>query len=323
MLDDLLRDSARLERLHHVPQFVLVGRPNAGKSTLLNALAGEAGRLFRRKPARRGMRSRRRWRCARGVMRLIDVAGIEESQTSGEIERQMQERAMAMVETADCGDSGAGLRAIQCADLESSHVQPIWWFARKPIFFLPPRPVLRERAGVRVRQSSASTNDMATETLTLTLSRSTGRGDQEGILVSAPHWREHPRATSTSRPTCLRRDEHQHPGHQRPPHPGDPRRPRRAGPRASGSMKAAQNFSRSILRDALDALAQILGQVTPGRCARQDLLDVLHRKIIARMHRNDAQKHRNSRRCEEMRKPAENQPKSAFPRGQVHAARIQ
>src|SRR4029079_6619678 len=39
-LEQLLSDSTRFERLRHEPTAVLVARPTAGKSTLLNALAG-------------------------------------------------------------------------------------------------------------------------------------------------------------------------------------------------------------------------------------------------------------------------------------------
>ena len=78
MLEGLLKESARFERLHHVPTFVLVGRPNAGKSTLLNAAKpGEeravvsvvGGTTRDALSAEVGL--------ARGMVEVIDVAGME------------------------------------------------------------------------------------------------------------------------------------------------------------------------------------------------------------------------------------------------------
>jgi tRNA modification GTPase len=101
LLCALIDQSARFDRLTHEPRLVLVGRPNAGKSTLLNALAGReravvsdiAGTtrdaLSAEVPLRRGM------------VRLIDVAGIETSQAATDVDRQMQSRAHDELEAAD------------------------------------------------------------------------------------------------------------------------------------------------------------------------------------------------------------------------------
>jgi tRNA modification GTPase len=107
-LDALLADSARFERLSHEPRIVLVGRPNAGKSTLLNALAG-AERAVVSEVA--GTTRDALWadvRLARGVVRVVDVAGIEEGSgfrvqgsAEGDIARQMREQALREVATAD------------------------------------------------------------------------------------------------------------------------------------------------------------------------------------------------------------------------------
>jgi tRNA modification GTPase len=107
-LDGLLADSARFERLSHEPRIVLVGRPNAGKSTLLNALAG-ADRAVVSEVA--GTTRDALWadvRLARGIVRVVDVAGIEEGSgvrvqgpAEEEIARQMREQAMREVATAD------------------------------------------------------------------------------------------------------------------------------------------------------------------------------------------------------------------------------
>lgn len=125
-LEDLLRDSARFERLSHEPTFVLVGRPNAGKSTLLNALAGQERAIV--SPVAGTTRDvlSAPITLARGVIRLIDVAGIDHSEEPTEhladdpyahINRQMQEHARRAAQTAD--------RLILLRDITKSDADPM------------------------------------------------------------------------------------------------------------------------------------------------------------------------------------------------------
>jgi tRNA modification GTPase len=101
-LDDLLRDSARLERLHHTPQFVLVGRPNAGKSTLLNALAGEHRAVVSPHAGTTRDALSADVTLSRGVTRMIDIAGIDDPiDRNDSIAAQMQSRARQTIESAD------------------------------------------------------------------------------------------------------------------------------------------------------------------------------------------------------------------------------
>jgi tRNA modification GTPase len=108
-LERLLGDSARFERLAHEPTAVLVGRPNAGKSTLLNALAGRARAVT--SPVAGTTRDVLSAEVAleRGMIRLVDAAGLEPAQhpasaedaATESIRRQMRERALSAVESAD------------------------------------------------------------------------------------------------------------------------------------------------------------------------------------------------------------------------------
>jgi tRNA modification GTPase len=104
-LADLVGTTARFERLAHEPQVVLVGRPNAGKSTLLNALAGRERAVVSPIAGTTRDAVSIDVRLARGIVKLLDVAGLDEPDAGpgphAHIARQMRERAFQMVETSD------------------------------------------------------------------------------------------------------------------------------------------------------------------------------------------------------------------------------
>src|SRR4051812_19709470 len=108
----LLAESARFERLAHEPRFVLIGRPNAGKSTLLNALAGRERAVT--SPIAGTTRDTLSDEVVlpRGVVRITDAAGLEElpgGVTSDgvaynpetDIAGQMRRQALRAVDEAD------------------------------------------------------------------------------------------------------------------------------------------------------------------------------------------------------------------------------
>jgi tRNA modification GTPase len=81
------------------PSIVLAGRPNAGKSTLTNALAGKNRSIVSPQPGTTRDALSVEIALPRGVARLIDIAGIDS--LDGEIARQMQHLAQRAIEQAD------------------------------------------------------------------------------------------------------------------------------------------------------------------------------------------------------------------------------
>jgi tRNA modification GTPase len=107
-IERILRESARFERLSHEPTVVLVGPPNAGKSTLLNALAGRERAIVSRVAGTTRDAISADVQLRRGTVRVIDIAGLELEQPENsdtpeeaDIRRQMRHRAIQMAESAD------------------------------------------------------------------------------------------------------------------------------------------------------------------------------------------------------------------------------
>jgi tRNA modification GTPase len=104
-LQTLLAESARFERLAHEPRVALVGRPNAGKSTLLNALAGRERAVVSSTAGTTRDALSAEVSLRRGAIQVIDVAGIDEpceqQASHSEIDAKMQRTAARAVEEAD------------------------------------------------------------------------------------------------------------------------------------------------------------------------------------------------------------------------------
>ncbi|MCC6422144.1 MAG: tRNA modification GTPase [Phycisphaerales bacterium] len=101
-LQNLLVGSRRFERLSHQPRVVLVGRPNAGKSTLLNWLAGHDRAIV---SPLAGTTRDVLWAevmLPAGVIHLVDVAGLEvDEHAVGVVDAQMQDHARRAIAEAD------------------------------------------------------------------------------------------------------------------------------------------------------------------------------------------------------------------------------
>ncbi|MFT3787409.1 MAG: 50S ribosome-binding GTPase [Tepidisphaeraceae bacterium] len=123
-LQSLLTHSARFERLSHEPRIVLLGRPNAGKSTLINALAGHARAVISDVAGTTRDALSARVTLRRGVVTVVDIAGIDDSTSDDAIESQMQsvarqerDRADLLILVHDSADTQPTLAADRAPDL--------------------------------------------------------------------------------------------------------------------------------------------------------------------------------------------------------------
>ena len=109
-LRELLDKSAEFEPLTHEPTFVLVGRPNAGKSTLLNALSRSDRAVVSPVAGTTRDAISVEVQLRRGIVRVVDVAGLDRqgalprAVTTGgaaDISGMMQEQARRALASAD------------------------------------------------------------------------------------------------------------------------------------------------------------------------------------------------------------------------------
>jgi tRNA modification GTPase len=99
-LEKLVAESSRFEKLGHEPRVVLWGRPNAGKSTLANALAGRSRSVVSATAGTTRDVLAVEVFLPRGRIQVLDVAGFE-SGGRDEISVQTQEQAAAAALEAD------------------------------------------------------------------------------------------------------------------------------------------------------------------------------------------------------------------------------
>lgn len=223
-LDAMLAETARFERLSHVPTFALVGRPNAGKSTLLNALAGHERAVVSPVAGTTRDALSASVTLDRGVVTLIDVAGIEPvADDVHGIHAAMQDRARRTVEEADF--------VLLVRDVTDS----------MPATELPRTPDLILRNKIDLRSTVAPAN-------AIDVSAATGAGldDLRRAMASL--------AFGTGSGTLALNARHL----------GAIDEARRSLERALDAIDtSAAELIATDLRQALDALGSILGQVTP------------------------------------------------------------
>ncbi len=99
-LEQLISDSVSWQKLHELPRVVLSGKPNVGKSSLVNALLGWGRSIVNADSGttRDMLTATMRWQGSE--CELVDTAGID-GKTQGKIEKKAQHLSVEAIRTAD------------------------------------------------------------------------------------------------------------------------------------------------------------------------------------------------------------------------------
>jgi len=127
-LEQLLSSCRRGRVLKSGVRTAIVGRPNAGKSSLLNALVGYDRAIVTDIPGTTRDTVEESALCGETLLRLIDTAGIRETEDA--VEKIGVERSRAAMDSADLVlalvDSSAAPTEEDAAILEMAAAHPIW-----------------------------------------------------------------------------------------------------------------------------------------------------------------------------------------------------
>jgi len=226
-LADLLDQSNRFEQLTHEPKIVFAGRPNAGKSSLINALAGHARAVVSSVAGTTRDVLTATVDLPHGRVQLTDIAGLEADAT-GEIDRQMQRRAADAIASADylicvqdCMDSAGQIELPR---------KPDFMILTKTDLFPDVHPGLRESGAIRVSSKTGEGLD----SLRHALDHLVFGGNTAAALALN---RRHLLAIQSAREALSRA--------------------------ATRTAENAPELVAMDLRDVLDSLGGVVGQVTP------------------------------------------------------------
>ncbi|MEM7402563.1 MAG: tRNA uridine-5-carboxymethylaminomethyl(34) synthesis GTPase MnmE [Myxococcota bacterium] len=177
IVDKLLASAAWGMRLQAGARVVLCGAPNAGKSTLLNALVDDHKALVHHRPGTTRDFIEVPWQIDGVAITLVDVAGLRNAQQAGDVERMGMQQAYKQLQRADVV---LWLVDARCVRLQQAFAQPPGPLGNTPVIPLLTKADLCDHSCMNAavsQQSAAATVNFATAALWI--SAHNGRGLQQ------------------------------------------------------------------------------------------------------------------------------------------------